>query len=155
MTSKTEQRLTQLGLTLPAAPAPVGNYVAHARSGSLLFISGQLARAGDGKLLTGTLGAGLSVADGQAGARLCALNILAQAKAALGDLDRIAQVMRLTGFVASAPGFFGQPQVVNGASDLLVEVLGERGMHTRAAVGVAGLPAGSAVEIDAILAILG
>lgn len=155
MSGKTEQRLAALGIVLPAAPAPVGSYVAHARAGNLLFISGQLSRGGDGRLVTGVLGGGLGVAAGQAAARLCALNILAQAKAALGDLDRIVQVVRLTGFVASAPGFTEQPQVVNGASDLLAEVLGERGMHTRAAVGVVSLPAGCAVEIDAIIAVVG
>jgi enamine deaminase RidA (YjgF/YER057c/UK114 family) len=154
MSSSTEERLLALGLVLPPAPAPVGNYVAHAHAGHLLFVSGQLSRDGDGRLITGRLGDGLTVADGQAAARLCALNILAQAKAALGDLDRIGQVMRLTGFVASVPAFTDQPQVVNGASDLLVEVLGPRGMHTRSAVGVAGLPGGSAVEIDAIISIL-
>lgn len=153
MAGKTEQRLRALGIDLPAAPAPVGNYVAHARNGDLLFISGQLSRAGDGRLVTGVLGAGLGVAQGQAAARLCALNILAQAKAALGDLDRITRVMRLTGFVASAPGFVDHPQVLNGASDLMAEVLGERGLHTRAAIGVASLPAGCAVEIDALLAV--
>ncbi len=153
MTGKTEQRLKALGIELPAAPAPVGNYVAHARSGNLLFISGQLSRSSDGKLITGVLGGSLSVAQGQAAARQCALNVLAQAKAALGDLDRIVQVMRLTGFVACAPGFVDHPQVLNGASDLMAEVLGERGMHTRAAIGAASLPAGCAVEIDAILAV--
>ena len=154
MGSMTEERLLALGLELPPAPAPVGNYVAHAHAGPLLFISGQLARDGQGRLVTGRLGGGLGVREGQAAARLCALNILAQAKAALGDLDRISQVMRLTGFVASEPGFMDQPQVVNGASDLLVEVLGARGMHTRSAVGVVSLPAGSAVEIDAIITVL-
>ena len=114
MSSKIQQRLAMLGLVLPPAPAPVGNYVAHARAGNLLFISGQLSRGDDG-IIAGVLGGGLDVARGQAAARLCALNILAQAKAALGDLDRIVQVLRLTGFVASAPGFTEQPQVVNGA----------------------------------------
>lgn len=155
MGSRTEERLLALELELPPAPAPVGNYVAHAHAGNMLFISGQLARDGKGQLVTGRLGEDMWVEDGKAAARLCALNILAQAKAALGDLDRIAQVMRLTGFVACTPDFKDHPQVVNGASDLLVEVLGERGMHTRAAVGVAGLPAASAVEIDAIIAVLG
>jgi enamine deaminase RidA (YjgF/YER057c/UK114 family) len=150
-----EQRLQSLGVTLPSAPAPVGNYVAHAIAGNLLFISGQLSRAADGRLLSGVVGAGLDLASGQEAARLCALNILAQAKAALGDLDRIERVMRLTGFVASAAGYTDQPQVVNGASDLFVHVLGERGMHTRAAVGVVSLPAGAAVEIDAIIAVSG
>lgn len=155
MGSRTEERLLALGLELPPAPAPVGNYVAHAHAGNLLFISGQLSRDGNGQLMMGRLGEDLLVEDGKIAARLCALNILAQAKAALGDLDRIAQVMRLTGFVASTPDFKDHPQVVNGASDLMVEVLGERGMHTRAAVGVGSLPAGSAVEIDAVISFLG
>ncbi len=103
----------------------------------------------------GTLGADVDVETGQAAARLCALNVLAQAKAALGSLDRIAQVVRLTGFVAATADFKDHPKVVNGASDLMVEVLGDAGRHTRAAVGVASLPMGSAVEVDAIIAIAG
>lgn len=153
MTSDVETRLKALGYELPPAPKPVANYVPFLISGDQLFISGQIAKAADGTIATGTLGAGLDVAAGQAAARLCALNILAQAKSALGDLGRIRQVLRLTGFVSSAPGFFDQPLVVNGASDLIGEVLGERGKHTRAAVGVASLPANAAVEIDAILQI--
>lgn len=151
--SSIEQRIQGLGLALPPAPAPVGNYVAHVRTGNLLFISGQLPRSAEGQLVTGTLGAGLDVAAGQHAARLCALNILAQAKSSIGDLDAIERILRLTGFVASASGFTDQPQVINGASDLLVQVLGDRGMHTRAAVGVSSLPAGAAVEIDAIIAV--
>ena len=155
MTGKIEARLAELGLTLPAAPNPVANYVPYAQVGNLLFISGQISKAGDGTLVAGTLGDDITVEAGQAAARLCALSILAQAKAALGDLDRIAQVVRLTGFVASTGGFTDHPKVVNGASDLMVEVLGDAGKHTRAAVGVASLPLGSAVEVDAILAIAG
>lgn len=151
MTSDIETRLKALGFELPPAPKPVANYVPYLLAGDQLFISGQISKAADGQILTGTLGAGLTIVDGQAAARLCALNILAQAKAALGDLARIKQVLRLTGFVSSAPGFYDQPLVVNGASDLIGEVLGDAGKHTRAAVGVASLPANSAVEIDAIL----
>ncbi len=151
MPSVVESRLSDLGLTLPPAPQPVANYVPFLLARNQLFISGQIAKAADGHVLTGTLGADLDVAAGQNAARLCALNILAQAKAALGDLARITQVLRLTGFVASTPTFYDQPLVVNGASDLMGAVLGERGKHTRAAVGVASLPAGAAVEIDAIL----
>jgi enamine deaminase RidA (YjgF/YER057c/UK114 family) len=151
MTSDVEARLRDLGLTLPPAPQPVANYVPFLLAGNQLFISGQIAKAADGRVMTGTLGAGLDVAAGQEAARLCALNILAQAKAALGDLSRIKQVLRLTGFVASTPEFQDQPLVVNGASDLIGAALGARGKHTRAAVGVASLPAGAAVEIDAIL----
>lgn len=155
MTGKIEARLAELGITLPAAPNPVANYVPYTQVGNLLFISGQISKAGDGTLVAGTLGDDITVEAGQAAARLCALSILAQAKAALGDLDRIAQVVRLTGFVASTAGFTDHPKVVNGASDLMVEVLGDAGKHTRAAVGVASLPLGSAVEVDAILAIAG
>jgi enamine deaminase RidA (YjgF/YER057c/UK114 family) len=155
MTGIIEARLAELGLSLPDAPNPVANYVPSAISGSLLFISGQISKGADGKIVTGTLGRDLEVESGQAAARLCALNILAQAKAALGDLDRIAQVVRLTGFVSATPEFADHPKVVNGASDLMVEVLGEKGRHTRAAVGVASLPMGSAVEVDAIIAITG
>lgn len=150
MAETPEQRLAALGLTLPEAAAPLANYVPALASGGLLFISGQIARRPDGTVYTGTLGNGLDVAQGQEAARSCALAILAQARRALGSLGAIEQVLRLTGFVASAPGFFDQPQVVNGASDLLVGVLGESGRHTRSAVGVASLPAGAAVEIDAI-----
>jgi enamine deaminase RidA (YjgF/YER057c/UK114 family) len=146
-----DARLKELGLALPPAPQPVANYVPFLLSGDQLFISGQISKAGDGNVTKGILGAGLDVAAGQAAARLCALNILAQAKAALGDLERIEQVLRLTGFVTSSATFTDQPLVINGASDLIGAVLGDRGRHTRAAVGVASLPMGAAVEIDAIL----
>lgn len=155
MTGTIEARLAELGITLPEAPNPVANYVPHAISGNLLFISGQISKGADGKIVTGALGDTVSVEDGQQAARLCALNILAQAKAALGDLDRIIQVVRLTGFVNATPAFTDHPKVVNGASDLMVEVLGDKGRHTRAAVGVASLPLGSAVEVDATIAIKG
>lgn len=151
MTDTPEQRLAALGFTLPDAPVPLANYVPALISGDLLFVSGQIARKAGGTVYAGLLGGGLSVAEGQEAARACALAILAQAKQALGTLDRIEQVVRLTGFVASAPTFYDQPQVINGASDLIRAVLGEKGRHTRAAVGVAALPAGAAVEIDAIL----
>lgn len=153
MTTTIDQRLAALGLVLPDAPAPVANYVPYHAAGDLLFISGQISKAPDGKIVTGRLGDGLSIEDAQTAARFCALNILAQAKAALGSLDRIAQVLRLNGFVASTPATGDQPKVVNGASDLMVEVLGEAGRHTRVAVGVASLPGGCAVEIDAVLLI--
>jgi enamine deaminase RidA (YjgF/YER057c/UK114 family) len=153
MNGKVEARLASLGLALPAAPNPVANYVPSVLIGDLLYISGQISKGADGTLAKGRLGADLDVAQGQAAARLCALNILAQAKAAVGELDRIAQVVKLTGFVNAAPEFVDHPQVVNGASDLMVEVLGDNGRHTRAAVGVAGLPLGAAVEVDAILLI--
>ena len=153
MTDTIEAKLTALGLALPDAPAPVANYVPTCLAGGLLFISGQVSRRGDGQVLTGKLGEGLDVAAGREAAKVCALNILAQAKAALGSLDRIERVVKLTGFVNSSPTFNGHPQVVNGASDLLVEVLGDKGRHTRSAVGVAALPVDAAVEIEAILAV--
>ncbi|MFN0217551.1 MAG: RidA family protein [Hyphomicrobium sp.] len=145
-----EARLSALGLALPEAPQPVATYAPSLRSGELLFISGQISKGADGRIITGVLGAGVDVEAGRRAAQLCALNILAQAKAALGSLENILQVLRLTGFVAATADFADHPKVVNGASDLLVAVLGDRGRHTRSAVGVASLPLGSAVEIDAI-----
>lgn len=146
-------RLTQLGLTLPPAPSPVANYVPYLLSGTTLYISGQISKTGDGTLLSGRVGDTISVEAGIEAARACALNLLAQAQAALGSLERITQVLRLTGFVNAGPDFTDHPKVINGASDLMVAVLGDKGRHTRAAVGVSGLPAGSAVEIDAIFSV--
>ena len=146
-----EQRLSELGLELPEAPQPVANYVPFLLAGDQLSISGQISKDVTGRILTGSLGDGASIEDGQTAARHAALNLLAQAKAALGGLDRIAKVLRLTGFVAAAPGFADHPKVINGASDLLVAVLGDAGRHTRSAVGVASLPMGASVELDAIL----
>jgi enamine deaminase RidA (YjgF/YER057c/UK114 family) len=153
MTGTIEARLAELGIELPAAPNPVANYVPYVVSGSLLLISGQISKAADGTIVTGALGRDVSIEAGQAAARLCALNILAQAKTALGSLDRVGQVLRLTGFVNATPEFTDHPKIVNGASDVMVEVLGDKGRHTRAAVGVSSLPLGSAVEVDAIIAI--
>lgn len=153
MSNAVAQRLADLGLALPEAPAAVANYVPHLEHNGLLYISGQIAKGPDGELVTGTLGADLSVEDGQRAARYCALNILAQANAALGDLGKIRHVIRLTGFVAATANFADHPSVINGASDLVADVLGDAGRHTRAAVGVASLPLGVAVEIDAILAV--
>lgn len=151
MTEDIVNRLARLGLQLPEAPAPIGSYVAHVRSGNLLFISGQISKAPDGHIITGKLGADLTVEQGQEAARACALNLLAQANAALGNLDRVVRIVRLNGFVNSAPDFSDHPQVINGASDLMADVLGDAGRHTRAAIGVASLPAGCAVEIDAVM----
>jgi enamine deaminase RidA (YjgF/YER057c/UK114 family) len=153
MNGKVEARLASLGLTLPQAPNPVANYVPSYGAGNLLFISGQISKGAHGNVVKGRLGAELTVEQGREAARLSALAILAQAKAAIGDLDRIAQIVKLTGYVAATPEFTEHPQVVNGASDLMVEVLGDNGRHTRAAVGVASLPMGCAVEVDAILLI--
>ena len=144
-------RLTALGLTLPVAPQPVANYASTLVSGDWLFISGQMSLTLDRRALTGILGQTATLEDGQEAARCCALNILAQAQAALGNLERISQILRLTGYVASTPTFTDHPKVINGASDLLVAVLGEKGRHTRAAVGVTSLPLGCMVEIDAII----
>lgn len=146
-----ERRLAALGIELPPAPAPVANYVPTVLAGGLLFISGQIAKAGDGRIITGKLGGGMDVAAGRAAARVCALNLLAQAQAALGSLDRIRRIVKLTGFVAAVPAFTDHPAVMNGCSDLLVEVLGDKGRHTRSAVGVAGLPLDAAVEVEAIV----
>jgi len=153
MVDKVEARLATLGIVLPDAPNPVANYVPFALFGDLLFISGQVSKAGDGTLTKGQLGGGLTVEEGRQAARLCAFNILAQARAALGSLDRIAQIVRLNGFVNAAPAFTEHPQVLNGASDLMVEVLGDQGRHTRVAVGVSSLPLGCAVEVDAVIRI--
>lgn len=153
MAQSIAERLAALDITLPQAAAPAANYVPTVLHRGMLYISGQLPMQ-DGKIaFLGTLGAGTEVAEGQAAARLCAINILAQAQTALGDLERIDQVLRLTGFVNSAPDFDAHPVVINGASDLIAEALGERGQHTRAAVGVANLPFGAAVEVDAIIAV--
>jgi enamine deaminase RidA (YjgF/YER057c/UK114 family) len=152
MPNDSEARLAALGLTLPDAPAPAANYVPFQISDKLLFIAGQVSAGADGGI-KGTLGADLTVENGQNAARLACLNVLAQAKAALGSLDRIGQALRLTGFVNATSDFADHPSVINGASDLLVGVLGDRGRHTRAAVGVASLPFGFAVEVDAIFAI--
>lgn len=148
-----EDRLRQLGITLPEVAAPVANYVAAVQSGNLLFLSGQIPMR-DGKLAyTGKLGADLGEEQGIEAARLCAINLLAQAKAALINLSRIKRLVKLTIFVASTPDFTRQPFVANGASDLMVEVFGDAGRHARVAVGTNVLPLDSAVEVDAIFEI--
>lgn len=149
-----DERLAELGLVLPEAPAPAANYVPFTVHAGIVHVSGQLPMRDGAVAIRGKLGAGVSLEQGQEAARLCALAILAQARAACaGDLDRIRRVLRVGGFVASAPGFTDQPKVINGASDLLVAVLGDAGRHARAAVGVAVLPLDAAVEVDAVLAI--
>ncbi|MDJ1638658.1 RidA family protein [Rhizobium rhizogenes] len=154
MSNAIEGRLKELGIVLPQAAAPAANYVPYVISGNLLYLSGQLP-AENGKVgVTGHLGKDVDVAGGQRAAELCAINILAQAKAALdGDLSRIKRLIKLNGFVASVPEFVEQHLVINGASNLLANVLGEAGKHARAAVGMAALPLNAAVEIDAILEI--
>jgi enamine deaminase RidA (YjgF/YER057c/UK114 family) len=148
-----EQRLAKLGITLPTPNAPVANYVPSVRSGSLLFISGQISN-GPAGVTKGKLGATLTLEEGFAAARLCGINILAQINAALsGDLDRVKRVVKLGGFVNCVPEFEDQPKVINGASDLMVAVFGEAGKHARAAVGAPSLPLGAAVEVEAVVEI--
>ncbi len=150
--SKAEEKLAALGLELPEAAAPVANYVGHVVSGKTVYISGQLPYRNGKLAYTGRLGAGVMIDDGYAAGRQCGLNILAHLKVACGgDLDRVARVVRLGGFVNCTPEFNDAPKCVNGASDLMVAVFGEAGRHARAAVGVASLPAGAAVEVDAIV----
>ncbi len=153
MTGKIESRLEELGVELPSAAAPAANYVPFYISGQQLFISGQLPFIDGGPEYKGKVGAEVDVETAQQAARACATNILAQAKTALGDLDRIVQFIRLGGFVNATPDFTDHPEVINGASNFLVDVLGDKGRHTRFAVGVGSLPRGVAVEIDALIAI--
>lgn len=148
-----DQRLGELGVTLPEAPAPAANYVPYVVSGPLVFVSGQISRDDSG-LITGRLGDGLTIDQGQAAARACALALIAQLRAACGgDLGRLRRVVKLTAFVNCTPDFTDQPQVVNGASDLMVAIFGEAGRHARAAVGAPSLPLGVAVEIEGIFEI--
>jgi enamine deaminase RidA (YjgF/YER057c/UK114 family) len=148
-----EKRLSDLGVTLPAAAAPAANYLPFVRSGNLLFTSGQLPMR-DGKLqVSGVVGRDLDTAAGIEAAKLCAINVLAQAKAALGDLEKIARLVKISVFVASTPDFTEQHLVANGASDFLAAALGERGKHARAAVGMASLPLNAAVEVEAVIEI--
>jgi enamine deaminase RidA (YjgF/YER057c/UK114 family) len=151
VTSELERRLAAQGLELPPAAAPAANYVPYTISGKLLFVAGQLPFR-DGKVaVTGRLGDGVSLEQGQEAARLCGLNLLAQAKAACGgDLTRLARCIKLGGFVSCTPAFVDHPKVVNGASDLIAGVMGEAGQHARFAVGSASLPLGAAVEVEAI-----
>src|SRR5271163_986055 len=151
MAGAIEQKLTALGITLPVAPAPVANYVGFVRTGNLVVVSGQVCFDAAGKLIAkGKLGAGVSVEQGAAAARGCGINLLAQVKAAVGDLDEVVRVVRLGGFVNSAPDFLDGPKVLNGASDLMVAVFGDKGRHARTTVGVASLPSDAAVEVEGI-----
>ena len=148
--SQTEKRLAELGVTLPTPAKPAANYIPVVQTGNLVFVSGQIPMGATGIEYVGQLGLDADIDDGRAAARLCAINLLAQVRAHVGDLDRVTRVVKLTGFVNSAVGFGDQPKVVNGASDFIVEALGERGRHTRSAVGVSALPFGVAVEIEGI-----
>jgi enamine deaminase RidA (YjgF/YER057c/UK114 family) len=150
---KYEQALADMGITLPDAPAPAANYVPYVQVGDMLYVSGQIAKDGD-TLLTGKLGADMSTDDGAKAAEVCAIALLAQVKAACGgDLDRLVRVVKLTGFVNSTPDFTEQPAVINGASNLIGDALGEAGKHARAAVSAPSLPFGVAVEIDGVFQI--
>ena len=151
--SKIEENLSKLGVTLPDAPAPAANYVPYVVDGNTVYVSGQIS-ANDAGLITGKLGDGMSVEDGAAAAKSCAISLLAQLKEACGgDIDRLDRVVKLVGFVNSTGDFTDQPKGINGASDFLVEALGEQGRHARSAVSAASLPLGVAVEIEAIFAI--
>jgi enamine deaminase RidA (YjgF/YER057c/UK114 family) len=148
-----ETRLAELGITLTTPPAPIANYVPFAEVGGLVHVSGQVSRDANGPI-TGRLGAGVDAEAGAAAARTCAIQLIAQLREACGgDLSRLVRVVKLTGFVNSAPDFTDQPKVVNGASDLMVEVFGDRGKHARSAVGVAALPLGVAVEVEGVFQI--
>lgn len=144
-----EATLADKGITLPAAPMPAANYVPFVQTGNLVFVSGQISQDENG-LVTGRLGDGMSVEEGAAAARRCGLALIAQLKAAVGDLDRVRRVVKLTGFVNSTADFTDQPKVINGCSDLMVEVFGDAGRHARAAVSAPALPLGVAVEIEAV-----
>jgi enamine deaminase RidA (YjgF/YER057c/UK114 family) len=151
--SRISKRLAELQITLPQAAAPVANYVPYVITGNLLVISGQVCFGLDGKLAPehiGKLGGGVTPENGKGAARLCALNVLAQAQAALGDLDRITRCVRLGGFINAAPDFTTLPAVMNGASDVMVEILGDKGRHSRSTVGMAVLPMDCAVEVEAM-----
>jgi enamine deaminase RidA (YjgF/YER057c/UK114 family) len=149
-----EQNLTTLGIILPQAAIPVANYVPCVIAGTTLYVSGQLPVPVGGSMIKGIIGRDVNIDQGRAAAEACALNIFAQARAALGSLDRIKRCVKLGVFVASTPEFTDHPKIANGASDLVVSILGDAGKHARFAVGVAALPLGAAVEIDAIFEIV-
>ncbi len=149
-----EARLERLGIKLPTPPAPVASYVPFVISGNSVFVSGQVTLAPDGLKYVGVVGRDVTLEDGKAAARLCALNAIAQLKHACGgDLEKVKQIVKLTVYVNAAPGFTQHPEVANGASDLLVDVFGDRGKHARSAVGAGSLPRNVAVEVDAVVEI--
>lgn len=155
MSGKIDQRLKDLDIELPQPSTPGANYVPYVRAGSLLFMTGQLSQWNGERRFIGKLGREFGIEEGQKAARLCALNLIAQVRAALGsDLDRVKQCVRVAGFVNSVPEFTGQSQVINGASDVFVEIFGDAGRHARMAVGVSALPYDVAVEVEAVFDVL-
>ncbi len=148
-----EAKLAELGIVLPTPPQPVANYVNGVQAGNLIFLAGKGPRRADGTEITGKVGAGVSIEQGYEGARLTAINQLSVLKAMLGNLNRVKRIVKVLGMVNSDPSFIDQPKVINGFSDLMVEVFGERGRHARAAVGMASLPRGQAVEIELVVEI--
>ncbi len=151
MAGKIDAHIKSLGLNLPAAPTPVANYVPYVRTGNLVFVSGQIPLENGVVKYVGLVGAQVSPEEGYEAAKLCGLNLIAQVKAACdGDLDRVTRVVKLTGFVAAGATFTEQPKVMNGASDLMVQVFGDAGRHCRAAVGSSSLPRGAAVEVEGV-----
>jgi enamine deaminase RidA (YjgF/YER057c/UK114 family) len=149
MAGTVDKRLAELGIVLPTPTTPVANYVPFVRVRNTLICSGQICYDGDGKLVAkGKLGGGVSIEDGQKAARACAINLLAQLKAAIGDLDKLVRVIRLGGFVNSVPDFIDGPKVMNGASDLMVAAFADKGRHARTTIGVAVLPQDAAVEVE-------
>jgi enamine deaminase RidA (YjgF/YER057c/UK114 family) len=151
MPSIVEARLAQLGYTLPPPPPPAGNYLPATRSGNLMWLAGVGSRRADGSRIAGKLGADLTVAQGYEAARWCALNLLTRMKEELGDLDRVGRILKVVGMVNSAPDFTQQAQVVDGASDLFVELFGDRGRHSRSAPGMAALPNNTAVIVECVV----
>jgi enamine deaminase RidA (YjgF/YER057c/UK114 family) len=155
MSGTVENKLSAVGVTLHQPAAALANYVGFVRTDNLLFVSGQICVGPDGQLLAkGKLGADVTVELGQVAARGCAINLLAQVKAALGDLDKVVRVVRLGGFINSAPDFIDGPKVLNGASDLMVAAFGAKGPHVRTTVGVASLPADAAVEVEGLFEVM-
>jgi len=154
MVGSAEKKLQDLGISLPQPPAPIANYVPFVRTGNFLTVSGQVCFDAQGKLVAkGQLGGSVSVEIGQKAAHACAVNLLAQVRVAIGDLDRVVRVVRLGGFINSVAGFGDGPKVMNGASDLMVAVFGDKGKHARSTVGVAALPADAAVEVEGLFEI--
>jgi enamine deaminase RidA (YjgF/YER057c/UK114 family) len=149
--SKIEARLAELGYTLPPPPPPAGNYLPVTRSGNLMWLAGVGSRRADGSRITGKLGADLSTKQGYEAARWCTLNLLTRMKAELGDLDRVSRILKVVGMVNSAPDFTEQAQVVDGASDLFVELFGDRGRHSRSAPGMGALPGNNAVIVECVI----